>query len=225
MSDAPRLPGNNDRTVVVGRTGTGKTVAGAWLLSLKDFNGNIPWYVFNTKGDELLNEIQRITGQKNARFDDAIAKSGIHFLRPLPHEMQSDMCERFLWNVHKRGRVGLFFDEGYMLDKFSKALQAIYTQGRSLRIPTITLSQKPKYLTPFTWSEADYFMVFHLNDANDRKRVEEFMPADLDRRLPPRHSLWYDVGRHTVTEFRPVPAPDRILETFDAKLRVKHRAV
>lgn len=219
-----RGPGNSHRTAVVGRTGSGKTQAGAFLLGLKNF-ASFPWIVFDTKGDDLLGEIRKMPGAKTMRFSDPIPKTGLHFIRPLPHEMRSDAGEEFLWKIHKRGRVGVFFDEGYMLDKFSNALAALYTQGRSLKIPMITLSQKPKYLTPFTWSEADFFMVFDLNDRNDRKRIGEFMPADLDRPLRPFHSLWYDVGRRSVTEFAPVPSRERIIENFASQLKATKRVI
>lgn len=221
---AARLPNNSQRLAVVGRTGTGKTIAGAWQLSLKNF-ATFPWIVFDTKRDPFLKQVWKFPGAHRIGFKDRVTKPGLYYLQPLPHEMKSDDAEAFLWNIHKRGNTGLFFDEGYMLDKYSDALIAIYTQGRTLKIPTITLSQKPKYLTPFTWSEADFFQVFHLNDVNDRKRIGEFMPADLDRRLRDHHSLWYDVGANSVAEFSPVPAPDRILESFAAQLRRQHRAI
>lgn len=130
-----------------------------------------------------------------------------------------------MWRLHTRGKIGNFFDEGYSLNRYSKALEALYTQGRSLQLPCITLSQKPKYLTPFTFSEADFFQIFHLNDKKDRQRVEEFVPGDLERRLPDFHSLWYDVGVDKVSEFSPVPARETILNSFDAKLRQLKRVI
>jgi hypothetical protein len=240
MTDV-RLPGNSHRLVVFGRTGTGKTQAGVFQLSLKNFlrnSGAIPWVVVNTKRDELLREIERMSGARTIDFMDTPGKSGLYFINPLPHEMRSPQAEQFLWRVHQRGRVGLFFDEGLMLDRYSTALEAIYSQGRSLRIPTITLSQKPKYMMQLTFSEADFFQVFPLNDANDRKRVAEFMPPlvkmppdgrsitiEPGGRLQDFHSLWYDVARHSVAEFSPVPARDQILERFEAQLRAVKRVI
>jgi len=223
MADA-RLPGNSDRTVIVGRTGTGKTIAGAWHLSLKKF-ATFPWIVFDTKRDPFFKELWRMQGAKKIRFSDRVGKDGLHYIQPLPHEMKSDAAEDFLWRLHKRGRVGIFIDEGYMFDKFSDALTALYTQGRTLNIPMITLSQKPKYLNMFTFSEAQFFQVFPLNDLNDRKRIAEFSPIDPKVRLREHHSLWYDVGRNSVVELSPVPAPDRLLENFEAQLRATKRAI
>lgn len=223
MADV-RLPGLTDRTVIVGRTGTGKSIAGAWHLSLKDFT-TFPWIVWDTKLDPFLRELWRMKLARRLSFGDSIPKNGLWYLQPTPKQMQSEECEAFLSRIHQRGRIGMWIDEGYAFDKFSDALTAIYTQGRTLRIPMITLSQKPKYLNMFTFSEAQFFQVFALNDLKDRQRIAEFSPIDPRTRLREHHSLWYDVGRNSVVEFSPVPAPDRILETFEAKLRLAKRAI
>ncbi len=222
--DGVRLPNNSHRTAVIGRTGSGKTQAGLWHLSLKNF-ATFPWIIFDTKGDDMIREIGKMPATQKIRFIDPIPRRGLSIIRPLPHEMKSDQCEDFLWKIHKRGKCGLFIDEGYMFDKYSDALNALYTQGRSLQIPMITLSQKPKYLTQFTFSESDFFQVFDLNDRNDRKRINEFMPADLERPLQPFHSLWYDVGRRSITNFSPVPARDAILDEYAAQLRFAKRVI
>lgn len=219
-----RLPGLKDRTVIVGRTGTGKSIAGAWHLSLKDYT-TFPWLVFDTKKEEFFADVWKMNGARRITFADKIPKAGLWYLQPTPKEMASQECEAFLSRIHQRGKVGLFIDEGYSFDKYSNALTAIYTQGRSLRIPVITLSQKPKYLNPFTFSEAQFFQVFALNDLSDRKRIAEYSPISPKIALRPFHSVWYDVGHNSVVEFSPVPAPDRILETFETKLRLAKRAI
>lgn len=224
MPDEIRFPKKRDRLMVLGRTGTGKTVAGAWHLSGWNFD-DFPWLIWDTKGDSFLKELSRIPAIKQITFADNPGKKGLYIIRPLPHELDSDECENFLWRMHKRKRIGMWFDEGYMMNKFSKALNALYTQGRDLQIPLITLSQKPKYLSQFALSESDFFQVFQLNDKKDRQRVNEFMPADLERRLPDFHSLWYDVSRDKVSEFSPVPAREQILDSFDAKLRQLKRVI
>lgn len=219
---ALRFPGNSHRLSIIGRTGTGKTVAGVWHLSGKDFS-KFPWIVINTKREELLSTIEKMPGSNSMTIKDNPGKTGLHFVSPAPHEIGGDMGEDFMWRIHARGNCGLFIDEGYSFDRNSDALKALLTQGRSLKIPMIICSQKPKWMSPFTFSEADFFQLFHLNDAQDRKRCEEFVPHDLDRRLPARHSIWYDVGQDSVTEFSAVPPPDAIIDKFAAQLRPKRR--
>lgn len=224
MSADVRLPTHSQRLAIVGRTGTGKSQAGAYWLSLQDFS-SFPWVVWDTKRDSFWRKIWSLRGAKRLTFGDTPNKTGLQYLQPLPHEMQSDACENFLWRIHKRGNCGLFFDEMYMTDRYSKAITALITQGRDLHIPMVMLSQKPKYVTPFVWSEADFVQAFHLNDKADQKRIVEFTRPDLIRPLRDFHSVWYDVGRNSVVEFSPVPARDRILENFEAQMRLTKRAI
>lgn len=217
-----RLPNNQQQTMIVGRNGTGKTTAGIWLLSTMispQVLDKSAWVLFNTKREELINEIAKIPGVHTIGMNETPGKKGMYVINATPDEMSGDAMEVFLSRIHARGNTGLFFDEGYCCDPRSKMLRNIYTQGRSLRIPTITLSQRPSWLCRFAFSEATFFQIFALNDADDKKDVKRFAPLDMDLRLPDYHSWWYDVGRNSVNEFSPVPPGDVILEKFDTSIR------
>lgn len=218
MPSSVRLPGDTHRLSVLGRTGTGKTQAGLWHLSLKKFT-KFPWVIFDAKGDSLINEIARNPLVKRITLADTPDKKGLHHLRATPPEMESDAMEDFLWRIHARGKCGLFLDEGFVFDPRSKALRTVLTQGRSLRIPMIILSQRPAWMSRFVFSEADFFQVFGLNDQDDVKTVKRFVRGDVERRLPPYHSIWYDVGQDDAHLFLPVPPRDVILENFDQNLK------
>lgn len=213
----PNFPDDTQRIITIGRTGSGKTQAACNELSFRSFE-HMPWVVFDTKGDALINQISKFDGVKTIRLSDTLGKNGLHIVRPSLQD--EDEIDAFLWRVHSRGRVGLYFDEGYMIRK-TDALNAILTQGRSKRIPVIMLAQRPAWLTKFAFTEADFFQVFHLNNKQDRKTVQEFIPperANLESRLREYHSLWYDVKSDQVSEFRPVPPAREILEAFKEKL-------
>lgn len=218
MAQSVRLPGLGHRLSLIGRTGTGKTQAGLWQLSLKNFK-LFPWIMFDAKGDDLISEIADIPGVEKIGFGDKIPKTGLHHFRGTPPMMKSESMEKFLWSIHARGRCGLFLDEGYVFDRNSDALNTIYTQGRSLQIPVITLSQRPAWLSNFSFSEADFIQAFDLNRREDQKRVEEFTPFDMGTRLPDYHSRWYDVGRNKSDVFLPVPPRQDILENFEDRVR------
>lgn len=224
MAKEIRLPGDSHRLAVLGRTGTGKTLAGLWHLSLKKFR-QFPWIMFDAKGDSLINEIARIPSVERLSVADKPGKTGLYHVRETPPTMKGDTMEAFLWRIHARGKCGLFFDEGFVFDPRSDALNTILTQGRSLKIPCIFLSQRPSWVSRFAFSEADFFQVFALNDKDDRKTVTRFMPADLEKPLQEFHSQYYDVGHNIVREFLPVPPRDDILNNFDATLTPLRRVV
>lgn len=221
MSELFRFPSNQQRVAVIGRTGSGKTQFGAWLLSQSGFDKQ-PYVVIDYKGDELLGSIDRV---REIGLKELPKHPGLYTIRPTPSE--NDAVEEWLWKAWARERIGLYVDEGYALpDK--GAFQAILTQGRSKRIPVICLTQRPTWVSRFVFSEADFYAVFHLNDHRDRLTVQAFTPRermDLKNRLPDFHSYWYDVGKDRVFQIKPVPDAETIVEAIDARLRPKKRTI
>lgn len=214
MSERFRLPGDTHRLAIIGRTGTGKTQAGMWQLSRRSYDRR-PWIVLDFKREQLINSVP---GIRHLGIEERIPKQpGLYAVHPLPGD--DDAVENLLWGIHQRTGVGLFVDEGYQMPKGSNAYQAILTQGRSLHIPVITLSQRPVDVTRFAFSEADFVQLFKLNDKQDYKRVAEFMTLPSDKRLPaPYCSWWLDHEREYTCILRPVPDKDTILNTFHDRL-------
>lgn len=214
-----RFPNNTNRTVVIGPTGSGKTVFGMWLLStLKTLDWTrTPVIIFDFKGDELIEELEYVGAATEIDVRARIPReAGLYIVRPHPHE--GDLVDAMLWKIWDRGNIGVFVDEGYMLDK-SKAFAAILTQGRSKKIPVIILAQRPVWLSRFAFSESQYFAIFNLIDERDRKTVQSFVNADISRRRLPYHCLWYDVGGNAgegaAKEFSPVPSVPEIVQVFE----------
>lgn len=208
-----KWPGNHDRTAVLGRTGSGKTTAAAWHLSGQDFNKQ-PWLIANTKGDPLLNEIAQIEGIQTLDLDDTPDETGLYIVNPRPDEgVPLDAMFRRIWD---KQNCGVYIDEGYMIEE-QDAFNALLTQGRSRNIPMIVLSQRPAWISKFVFSEADFIQVFQLQHLGDRKNVAQFVPLDVDYRLPKYHSFWYNVSDNELARLSPVPDKSQILNTFRAK--------
>lgn len=212
-----RLPDDSQRLAIVGRTGSGKTRAGMWHLSKRNFRA-MPWIIIDYKRDDLIAR----SPAKEIDFKGKVPKEpGLYVIRPNPTEDDDDNVEAFLMRCWAKGNVGIFVDEGFMIPSNSKAMRMILTQGRSLRIPTIILSQRPVWMSRFVFSEADFFQLFHLNHLGDRKTVGEFMPAESKIILPVYHSWYYDVGKNEMTPLKPVPNDDGILNNFDVPTKRK----
>jgi hypothetical protein len=217
-------PNDTQHLLEIGRTGSGKTLAGLWHLSGRNWDRK-PWVIFDTKGDENIEKIGRMDGAKHIRITEQPGKNGLYIVRPRPD--QQDEINEFLWKIHARNNVGLYVDEGYMIGDIP-SYNAILTQGRSKHIPIITLTQRPSWLTRFAFSEASFYQVFALNDREDRKRVQQFIPKDLvdvEVRLPPYHSLWYDTKDNRVTKFLPTPPADAIIGNFRQRLMPRRIAI
>jgi hypothetical protein len=214
------LPNDTERLAIVGRTGSGKTVAAVWHLSLRDYD-KMPWIIFNFKSDALLDAIRPVT--ELSLTGKPPTKPGLYIVRPMPH--QQEELDEFLWRVWANGNTGLYFDEGYMVGN-SKAFQAILTQGRSKHIPCIVLTQRPVWISRFVWSESDYYQIFAITNAQDQKTVRDFVPTlPRGRTLAPFHSIYHDVKANQTVLLQPVPARDTILNTFRTRLIKKVKSL
>lgn len=217
-----RLPTNQQRLVGMGRTGSGKTQFGAWVLSEAPFDKQ-PYVIVDYKGDDLLADLPRV---HEIGLNEYPKHPGLYYVHPTPSD--NDNVEEWLWGVWKRENIGLYFDEAYSLPNPTAggAFQAILTQGRSKHIPAIILTQRPNWISRFVFSEADYYAVFHLNDKRDKLTVQQFMPEDtLKERLPDYHSYYYDVKRDKLFILQPVPKASVIKERFEERLKPRNALI
>ena len=203
------LPGPRDRLAVLGRTGSGKTHFAAWALSHGNWD-KVPWVIIDYKFDPLIAQIPQL---EELKVDAKIPKAaGLYVVHPTPS--QTAEVEALLWRIWRKGRTGLWVDEGHILpDRGS--LQALLSQGRSKAVPVIILSQRPVWLNRFVLSESGYFSVFAMNDKRDRQTIQSFLPGlDLEEKLPARYSYYYDVAGDRAFMMKPVPDRDEILNRF-----------
>lgn len=214
MFTFPRI---DQRVSIIGKTGSGKTQFGAWLLSNARFD-LIPYVIIDFKGEQLFQECTRI---RDIDYKTIPKKPGLYRLNCGVTEDEKESLSKWLWAVWERERCGLYFDEAYMLPREKgSAYEAILTQGRSKRIPAISLTQRPSWITRFVFSEADYFAMFRLNDMRDIDTLGAFVPQGINQTLLPKyHCNWYDVGADKITIVKPVPDADHIKERIDSRLR------
>ena len=218
------LPNDSQRITIIGKTGSGKTVAALWLLSQRSIDRR-PWIIFDFKLDPTLASLPGVKEIGLASKPAALPKHpGVYIVRPKPSDIEA--VEQMMWAIWERERVGLYVDEGYMIPARSHAFQAILTQGRSKRIPVIMLTQRPAWVTRFAFSEADYIQLFQLTDYRDTKIVKNFMPLPIEETLPaPYYSWWYDSPRNFKAVLQPVSDPDIILDTFKRRLTPARRSI
>jgi hypothetical protein len=216
MAEEIRLPGPEHRVAIVGRTGSGKTIAALWHLSNADFDER-PYIILDYKNDEHINAIARAY---DLDYDTIPEEPGIFILKVLPGE--KEQVSEWFKKVWEHEDLGVLIDEGYMVDPQDQWFNACLTQGRSKKISMIVLSQRPVWLSRFVFSEADFFQVFDLTHSKDMDKVREYVRDDerrqLDQELAEYNSFYYDVGRRRLETFGPVPDEEELLATIDNRL-------
>lgn len=240
---AVRGPTDQDRVIVLGRTGSGKSQFAVALLATRNWD-DMPWVIIDYKGEDLIDDIMKATGGYKrgaikvlSPYDDPPWKPGLYYMSPRIG-LDDDAVHKFLFKCYderrgpigkkRRGHIGLFIDEGYALpDKSKGAFDQILVQGRSLYIPVIALYQRPVWMSRFAIAQANFFAVFDQNDERDWDTVNRFVrmrKGDKSRidiifnDLPDYYCLWYDVGRGVSTVLKPASSRQVIINSFINRL-------
>jgi hypothetical protein len=215
-----RLPGRDNRTAVVGSTGSGKSQFAVGLLSTRDFHIR-PWVIFDPKNDSLIAELD---ATELPRGSKPPTDPGLYVIHPLP-DVDDAWVEGFMLQCWMQENIGLLIDELYMISRYSKSFKFLLTQGRSKHIEMIMCSQRPAWCHPMSFSESDFLSVFRLNKPEDRKTMQDAMSLNIKERLPQFNSYWYDVGRDKGFILTPAPSRDELIQRFRARLGRKVRMI
>lgn len=219
-------PTDEHRTVVLGRTGSGKTQFSCDMLSTRNYD-EIPWVVIDLKREEFFGTLLKRGYAKLIKCTDKVPhRPGIYVMRP-DIKLDDDHLETFLMGCLKDEDVGLYIDEGYALPQ-RDAFDLILTQGRSKHVPVVVLYQRPVWMSRFAVAQADFFAAFEQNDARDVKSIMNYIrPVKLpgtgqlitpNDGLPKYHCIWYEVGEGRSTVLRPCRSKAEILEHFRQRL-------
>lgn len=215
-----RKPGDTDRLAIFGATGSGKTHSALWNLSQRNYDEK-PWIVFDYKIDELINSID---GATHLTLDSPIPRHpGIYIVHPTPDE-ELEVSE-FMLRIWAQEDTGVYIDEGFMVGNNSKGFRLLLTQGRSKHIPMIICSQRPVWIDRFVLSESTFIQMFRLQHRKDVATVEQFVPFDLEKRLPRHYSYFYDVADNHIVIMRPAPDSAAIMDTFNSRIRRLRKVV
>lgn len=208
-----RLPGAEDRTVIIGPTGSGKTVGGAWILSQQHFDKR-PWVALDFKDEELWDMVGE-PPMRRLKMGDMPGKRGLYRMHVRPD--QEDELEEWFWRVWKRGNIGIFVDEVSLVPQ-KKAFKAILRQGRSLRIPVIACTQRPVDCDREVFSESQYRLLYGIEDMHRDYPVIRGLFGQQDVREPlPEHCFyWYDARQKRCSRLRPVPPPATVAANIRA---------
>jgi hypothetical protein len=183
--------GKNDRSILIGATGCGKT----WLAKALVNDPAKPFsVVYDTKGlisSPALQKVEdRWIGHKVYDDFDMLIESQkknltkeprVIYRPPIEEERDAVAQDIFFHWVYERWHTRLYVDEAYSIlggVNPSQYLQACLSRGRERGISTIISTQRPARIPVITMSESEHIFVFRLNAKNDRERAGELIDVD-----------------------------------------------
>lgn len=185
------LPKPDERMLIVGMTGSGKTFLAERILRWRD---NV--IAYDTKG--LLDW----EGYETITSFGTLKKSKSKYIRYKPPDnliyKNEEAAEEFFNWVYQRGDTTLYVDEiaqtcykGFL----PYSLHGILSRGRELGVSFVGSTQRPKGIPISLFSESERIACFKLRNYDDGKRIEQSIgvPASNLVKLPKRYFYYANV--------------------------------
>lgn len=182
-------PKPDQRLIVVGATGTGKTTLMKELIrpfkKVIIIDSKCTWE--GKRGQEGYHMVHNPRALQGLR-------ASVDFIQYRPderHQTVVDYDEVYKW-CYRRTDILVVTDEAFLVHHGSYApdwLRACVTCGRELGIGMITGTQRPRGIDLRLMTEAEIFVAFDLRHRDDRKRMAE-MGGDEFMERPPKHAFW-----------------------------------
>lgn len=208
---APDLPLINpgQRMTIAGRTGSGKSTLGKWMIQRSPGH----WLILNPKATaayDRLPDSNTVHGFDAKKIEKSLEEHKFTNVIPSTQEATPDYMDAWVMYLHETYlHVGLCIDELYSIHQNGRAGQGLLawlTRGREKKQSFLGLTQRPAFVSKFVFSEADYIVGMSIALEDDRKRMYEFTSRQAFReKLPPHEWAYYDVSADSLRRFGPVP--------------------
>lgn len=198
------------RTIIAGKTGCGKTTLAKYLMLMRSVQH---WVIFNPKHTVGYRDMPNsVTLHKwdAGKFANAMKNYRFVILNFTLAETNAEFMDSVLLWIHDNyENIGICCDELYYMHDGGDAgngLVALLTRGRERKQTFIGLTQRPRNVSLFCFTESDNIIMMQLNLKDDRKRMmdvsgnESFLTP-----IAKRHWRWYEVDDDSSVLWGPLP--------------------
>lgn len=217
------LPEKGERTLSVGQTGSGKTAFNTWMLKRLSFS---PIVIYDTKDEPKFLSLPNSTvvysfegvheAIDSGEYDYVIFRTPTALLDK-PAELDKYLLRHFI----ELPGIDVYLDE---VSDFHASnghpyvgLRALLRKGRSRGNTVLMSTQRPKFISLFTMTEAQQLYIFHLSHDDDRKAIDKVIPGFKGKANPRAKSyrFWhYSAGEDILQFLRPVRLDEAMPQTY-----------
>lgn len=180
---------NSDRVVIVGHSGSGKTVLAKFLLLTQTRVTVIdPKHTFRLDGFKP-NKSMRFPSWSNA-FQNVIR----------PGRNDDEKLSEFLFSCLKHRNNTIYVDELAVMEERFEASTAVLKEialtGRERKVSLWNAIQRPRGVPRIFFTESEVFFQFNLRSDEDRQYMSGFIGNEVREQIE-RHNFWYYRGEES----------------------------
>lgn len=206
--------------LIVGKTQSGKSTLVEHLVA--DYRTNYP------------NDAVIIINHKNEKSWERLLKPTFKPPRYRPgmvvnwsvESRHNDYVADLLYDVWLAGRKGhkalVVIDEGMAMPQDSHEINTLYTQGASMGITMVMLTQRPVRVSIAAVTQSSHIVIFNLFGKADLDRLDSYMVVNLKQYIRPAtdkaegkaldryHWLHYNSDMGVINERKPITINDKL---------------